>query len=146
MALFTQQGVTVQEQGTGVVLVIPYVSFSYKKAALSGPAQSLLQVVAVTLTRPPADQRAIAVDGHTDAAGSPDYNRALSRARAEAVARALIAGGVSQERVRVGEFGEAFPIAPNRTPEGKDNPTGRAQNRRVELVILQSQPGVATRR
>ena len=86
--------------------------------------------------------RQIAVDGHTDAAGSPEYNRHLSRARAEAVARVLIAEGVSKDRVKVGEFGEAFPIAPNQTPQGKDNPVGRAQNRRVELVILQPPPGV----
>ena len=137
LAAFQQQGITVREQGTGVVLVIPYVSFAYKKAELSGQAQHLLRAVAATLNSPPARQRHIAVDGHTDAAGSTEYNRHLSRERAEAVAEALIAGGVSKERVKVAEYGEAFPIAPNTTPQGKDNPVGRAQNRRVELVILQ---------
>jgi len=135
--VFQQQGITVQEQARGIVLVIPYVSFAYKQAALSGQAQQLLRTVAATLTRPPANRRPLAVDGHTDAMGSADYNRQLSRARAEAVARALIAGGVNKERIKVGEFGEAFPIAPNKTPQGKDNPVGRAQNRRVEVVILQ---------
>ena len=48
---------------------------------------------------------------------------------------------MSKELVKVGEFGEALPIAPNKTPQGKDNPVGRAQNRRVELVILQPQSG-----
>jgi outer membrane protein OmpA-like peptidoglycan-associated protein len=140
IAAFHQQGIAVQEQGRGIVLIIPHVSFAYKKAELSEHAQQLLRTVAATLTRPPASQRTIAVDGHTDAMGSADYNRHLSRARAEAVARVLIAGGVSKERVKVGEFGETFPIAPNRTAQGKDNPSGRAQNRRVELVILQPQP------
>ena len=141
LSVFQQQGIAAQEQGRGVVLIIPYVSFAYKRADLSEQAQQLLRAVAATLTRPPASQRPIAVDGHTDAAGSADYNRRLSRERAEAVARALIAGGVSKQRVKVGEFGEAFPIAPNTTPQGKDNPVGRAQNRRVELVILQPQSG-----
>ena len=137
IAAFHQQGIAVREQGTGVILIIPYVSFAYNKADLSEPAQQLLRTVATTLTRPRASRWSIAVDGHTDAVGSPDYNRQLSRARAEAVAHALIAGGVSPERIKVGEFGEAFPIAPNKTPQGKDNPVGRAQNRRVEVVILQ---------
>lgn len=140
IAAFHQQGITVQEQGRGIVLLIPYVSFAYKKAELSEHAQQLLRAVAVTLTRPPASQRHIAVDGHTDGVGSADYNRQLARARAEAVARVLIANGVTKERVKVGEFGEAFPIAPNKTERGKDNPSGRAQNRRVEVVILQQQP------
>jgi len=141
IASFQQQGIAVREQGTGVVLIIPYVSFAYKRAELSIQAQHLLRAVAATLTSPPASQRHIAVDGHTDAAGSPEYNRHLSRERAEAVAHILIAGGVSKERVTVGEYGEAFPIAPNKTLQGKDNPVGRAQNRRVELVILQPQSG-----
>jgi outer membrane protein OmpA-like peptidoglycan-associated protein len=136
LAVFQQQGIAVHEQARGVVLIIPYVSFAYKQAALSAHAQQLLHTVAATLIQPQANQRLLAVDGHTDAVGSADYNRQLSRERAETVARALIAGGVSKERIKVGEFGEAFPIAPNKTPQGKDNPVGRAQNRRVELVIL----------
>ncbi len=141
IAALQQQGIAVREQGTGVVLVIPYVSFASKRAELSVQAQHLLRAVAATLNSPPARQRYIAVDGHTDAAGSTEYNRHLSRERAEAVARALIANGVSKERVKVGEYGEEFPIAPNKTPQGKDNPVGRAQNRRVELVILQQKSG-----
>jgi outer membrane protein OmpA-like peptidoglycan-associated protein len=139
LAAFQQRGITAREQGTGVVLIIPYVSFAYKKAELSEQTQDLLRVVATTLNSPPVRQRPIAVDGHTDAAGSMEYNHHLSRERAEAVAQALIAGGVSRERVKVTEYGEAFPIAPNKTPQGKDNPVGRAQNRRVELVILPAQ-------
>lgn len=137
MAEFQRQQLAVREQGGGVILIVPYVFFTYKSADLTPEARQLLSGVASTLNNPQAVERKIAVEGHTDTVGSHEYNRELSRERAEAVARELIAGGVSKERIRVEEYGEEIPIAPNKNPKGKDNPKGRAENRRVEIVILQ---------
>jgi outer membrane protein OmpA-like peptidoglycan-associated protein len=137
MAEFQRQQLTVREQGSGLILVVPYVLFTYKSASLTPEARQVLSGVASTLNNPQAATRKIAVEGHTDAVGSHEYNRKLSLERAEAVAQELIAGGVSKERIKVEEYGEEIPIAPNKNPKGKDNPKGRAENRRVEIVILQ---------
>jgi outer membrane protein OmpA-like peptidoglycan-associated protein len=73
----------------------------------------------------------VRVDGHTDGIGSSSYNLALSRRRAAAVSEALQSDlpGVT---VSSRGHGEADPVAPN-TVDGKDNPSGRALNRRVTI-------------
>jgi len=68
--------------------------------------------------------------GHTDSDGDASYNQQLSENRARAVASVLTARGVPQSRLQVFGRGESQPIASNLTPEGK------AQNRRVDIVIL----------
>lgn len=72
----------------------------------------------------------VQVIGHTDSTGDATYNQSLSVARARAVANILIADGVSSNRVRTIGRGEDDPVASNLTPEG------RAQNRRVDIVII----------
>jgi len=59
----------------------------------------------------------------------PSDNKELSRIRATAVVRALIAAGIDHSRIQVGAFGTAHPIASNETAEG------RAKNRRVEILV-----------
>lgn len=69
------------------------------------------------------------VVGHTDTAGSFDHNLDLSRRRAEAVVRALVAGhAIDSARLKPWGVGYTAPVASNR------NEDGRAKNRRVELV------------
>ncbi len=70
------------------------------------------------------------VIGHTDSDGDAGYNLDLSQRRAQSVANVLIGEGVPGSRIQVIGRGEDQPIASNLTPEGK------AQNRRVEIVIL----------
>jgi len=78
------------------------------------------------------------IEGHTDALGSDEYNQALSMRRAEAVFRFLVNRGVAPERMEVSGFGESRPVADN------DTESGRAQNRRVEIhVVEQTVPGAA---
>jgi outer membrane protein OmpA-like peptidoglycan-associated protein len=69
------------------------------------------------------------VEGHTDATGSPIYNQALSLRRAQSVKAAMIAAGMSEPGVRVIGLGETDPIETNDTEEG------RAQNRRVVVIV-----------
>ena len=68
--------------------------------------------------------------GHTDSDGDASYNQRLSEERAFVVSNILVANGVPQGRLQTIGRGESQPIATNLTPEGK------AQNRRVDIVIL----------
>ena len=72
----------------------------------------------------------IQIVGHTDSDGDAAYNQQLSERRANAVADVLLNQGVPFNRIQTFGRGESQPIASNFTPEGK------AQNRRVEIVIL----------
>ena len=74
--------------------------------------------------------RPVRIEGHTDATGSPDANRALSLRRAEAVRDALVAAGISPQRIAVSGEGSAQPVASN------DEAEGRARNRRVVVRLL----------
>jgi peptidoglycan-binding protein ArfA len=71
----------------------------------------------------------VAVNGYTDNTGSDAVNRRLSNNRAKSVADFLVAHGVPADQVTAKGFGSADPVASNDTPEG------RAQNRRVVIVV-----------
>lgn len=75
----------------------------------------------------------LAVLGHTDGKGTDAYNDALSLRRAEAVARAL--QQQTRREARVEGLGKRQPVAPNTTPDGRDDPQGRQLNRRVQILI-----------
>jgi outer membrane protein OmpA-like peptidoglycan-associated protein len=70
----------------------------------------------------------LTIEGHTDDAGDPAANQALSQRRAEAVKAYLVEHGADASRLSAAGFGAAKPVASNATAEG------RQQNRRVELV------------
>ncbi|MPY80355.1 MAG: OmpA family protein [Actinophytocola sp.] len=108
------------------------VLFAFDKATLTAKARSRIAEAAAIL-REKATGTA-EVRGYTDSKGSQAYNVQLSQRRAEAVRKALqprLAGtGI---RLTAKGYGEKDPVAPN-TVGGKDNPEGRALNRRVEIV------------
>jgi len=70
------------------------------------------------------------IQGHTDATGSPDYNLKLGEDRADAVRIFMNQHGVALNRMATISYGEEAPVAPNSTR------MGRAQNRRVAVVVL----------
>lgn len=72
----------------------------------------------------------VQVAGHTDSDGAASYNQRLSERRANAVADVLRSGGVRSSRINAFGRGEDQPVASNLTEQGK------AQNRRVEIVIV----------
>jgi OmpA-OmpF porin, OOP family len=73
--------------------------------------------------------------GHTDSIGSDAYNQKLSVQRAESVKGYLVSKGIEPNRIYTEGKGKKQPIAPN-TINGKDNPDGRAKNRRVGLEVV----------
>lgn len=78
---------------------------------------------------------AIVLHGSSDSHGSDAQNKAMSRRRAQAVARYLERHGIAKDRVSVIALGEGRPVAPNLNLDGSDNPAGRAKNRRVDVIV-----------
>jgi outer membrane protein OmpA-like peptidoglycan-associated protein len=103
------------------------IHFGFDQAQLDTAAKPALDAFAKLLgSQPDLD---VLVVGHTDGIGSFDYNMALSKQRADAVASSLSAAyGVDPKQLTAVGAGMMAPIATNATDEG------RAQNRRVELV------------
>jgi outer membrane protein OmpA-like peptidoglycan-associated protein len=119
----------VKKESRGTVITIPgSVSFASGKATLLPSARNRLAQVATALKQGDTSSK-IVIEGHTDATGSPDTNQQLSMQRAEAVRQALISNGVPAQRVEAVGYGESRPVADNASP------SGRATNRRVEIVV-----------
>ena len=78
----------------------------------------------------------INVEGYTDSVGTPEFNQKLSENRADAVMNFLVQNGVPQGNVTAKGYGETNFVAPN------DTAAGRAQNRRVDLLVYGKAIGV----
>ncbi len=131
-----RKNLDVRETKRGVVVNLPDILFEFNKSTLTSEARAKVRDIAEILDRPRVAERAVSIEGHTDAIGSEEYNQRLSERRAEAVASTLKSGGgVSSDRLRTRGFGKKYPIASNQNSDGSDNPAGRAKNRRVEVII-----------
>ncbi|MFE9103933.1 OmpA family protein [Actinomadura geliboluensis] len=123
-----------EEQANGeqvTVRISADVLFDFGESTLTGTARRRIAALAPRLRDA---KGAVQVAGHTDSIGDPGSNLALSRRRAEAVKAALQdALGGAGLRVQAKGYGETKPVAPNEQG-GKDDPEGRAKNRRVEIT------------
>lgn len=120
--------VGVVNTGDNLVVTLPEsILFATDSTAVSPASQASLRTVAASLNRYPNTR--INVIGHTDNVGEAAYNQDLSQRRAQAVASVLVSAGVSPARIAAIGRGEDQPVASNQTAQG------RAQNRRVEIVI-----------
>ncbi|MBI3770932.1 MAG: OmpA family protein [Deltaproteobacteria bacterium] len=128
-----RRNLDVRETSRGVVVNLPDVLFEFDRADLTRDARRTVGDIAAVLLRS-ARGRQVSIEGHTDSIGTQAYNRRLSEVRAESVADALVSDGLNRRRLRTHGFGKARPVAPN-TIRSRDNPEGRAKNRRVEVII-----------
>jgi outer membrane protein OmpA-like peptidoglycan-associated protein len=120
---------SVKQDTRGTVITLSGgVLFASAKYDLLPAAQSNLAQVADALSKSDPDSKII-VAGYTDSQGGQGYNMELSQHRAEAVRSFLVAHGVASDRISAQGFGPAQPVADNASPEG------RADNRRVEIVV-----------
>ncbi|WP_210529033.1 OmpA family protein [Rubellimicrobium arenae] len=123
---------TVTNTGNQLIVTLPQdILFGTDSASVSLQSQQDLRAVANSLNNYP--NTTVNVVGHTDNTGDAAYNQDLSERRAQAVAQVLIGSGVSPARVNTIGRGEDAPIASNQTV------AGRAQNRRVEIIITPNQ-------
>ena len=105
--------------------------FDVDSAALKAGSIDEIQRVSTVLNQYP--QTSIIVSGHTDSTGSEDHNLTLSERRANSVKNALAGQGVSLSRITTIGYGQATPIADNKTE------AGRQLNRRVVVTIKPQQ-------
>ncbi len=104
------------------------VHFATGSATLAGDSQSVLNQTAQAL-KSNADWR-MRIIGHTDAVGSASANKQLAQQRASSVMGYLTAHGLDQSRLSIEAKGDTQPVSTNKSD------TGRAENRRVELIKL----------
>jgi len=111
-------------------LVLRNIVFDTNKATIKPESQALLDASAEFFKQQPGLRSVVA--GHTDSVGKDASNLLLSKRRAEAVKAALIQRGVAADRLQAIGLGETLPIA------GNDSDVGRAENRRVEFLLVAS--------
>jgi outer membrane protein OmpA-like peptidoglycan-associated protein len=108
------------------------INFEYNSAELLQESNQILLTFSQALNRPALKDRRLLIIGHTDNRGPDEFNMRLSRRRASAVGQWLTEkGGIASDRLVLTGYGATMPVADNETDEG------RAENRRVEFVLLQ---------
>lgn len=123
----TEKTIELERLRRGQGFVVDNIHFEFDKAYLKKDSLDILEMLTQIMKRNPGLR--LEVRGHTDSTGDKAYNRKLSERRADAVIEYMVKNGVSPERLRAVGFGDAKPIAPNNTPEG------RAKNRRTEFYF-----------
>jgi len=116
-----------QDTPRGLVVNLGGVNFATNSAELTVDAREKLARFSGLIA--PYPGLIIAVEGYTDNTGSSEINLKLSQARANSVRDYLIPQGVKPESISANGLGDAMPVADNATAKG------RAQNRRVEIVV-----------
>ncbi|MCY1047268.1 OmpA family protein [Corallococcus sp. bb12-1] len=115
---------TAESQG----FVLEGVEFQTGSARLTAKGEQMVTELGNVLKEKP-DAR-VRIKGFTDSSGNAATNQRLSQSRADSVSKALVSDGVPANSIEASGEGDADPIAPNDTPEG------RVQNRRIEVQVL----------
>lgn len=121
----------------GTVVTLNDVLFDVGRSTLRQGGVDTVDKLAKVLQDYP--ERRVMIEGYTDSTGSASTNQALSESRAEAVKQALVGKGIASDRIETHGYGESKPVADNRTA------SGRAENRRVEILISNAQGQLSAR-
>ncbi len=109
--------------------------YAYKSTKLTKDSEQALDELYSLMMENPLI--IIELSSHTDSIGSDGYNERLSQKRAQSCVDYLtLVKKVPLDRILAKGYGETLPVAPNSLPNGKDNPDGRAKNRRTEYRIV----------
>ena len=127
-------GVSVTRTPEGIHLNMPgHISFPSGQYALMPTFYETLDSVALVFNE--FKKTDIRIAGHTDSSGGDSLNQTLSERRANSVMQYFASQGVGSARMSSVGYGERYPATSNETKQG------RATNRRVEIEILNPQPG-----
>jgi outer membrane protein OmpA-like peptidoglycan-associated protein/tetratricopeptide (TPR) repeat protein len=107
--------------------------FDFDKANIRKESNSELKRLLTFMKKYP--QVKIEIAGHTDNIGTDQRNKILSQQRAKAVVNYLQDNGIDEMRMIYQGYGASKPVAPNKKPNGNDDPEGRQKNRRTECVV-----------
>ncbi|AKU10744.1 outer membrane lipoprotein [Azoarcus sp. CIB] len=125
-------GVQVQRQGDTIRLQAPEnITFDTGRADVKPQFQPVLSRLSQSIQQYP--DTIVQIEGHTDSTGAASMNQALSENRADSVRTYMNQRGVESSRLIAVGYGASRPVADNGTPQG------RAQNRRVEVLIVPAQ-------
>jgi outer membrane protein OmpA-like peptidoglycan-associated protein len=114
--------------GIGQTFKLRRVFFDHDKWDIKPESEPELNKLQSYLAKNP--DLCIRLNAHTDSNGSNEYNKELSRKRAQSVVDYLIGNGIDPVRLSAEGFGEEYPVTTNDTPEGRE------ENRRVEFTKM----------
>lgn len=115
----------------GEIQIFGKVQFKTGSDELDPDSEPLLDQIAAAMRANPQVTK-LRIEGHTDDVGDDSINQRLSEQRARSVETALVKRGIDKGRLETRGYGESQPTAPNRSA------AGRAKNRRVEFIIVES--------
>jgi len=122
-------GVSVKRDGNNINLIMPgNITFASNGHNLNSKFYKVLDSVVLVINE--FNKTTVMVSGHTDSIGSDSYNQKLSENRARSVADYFVNKKVVPARLDVAGYGEKYPVASNKTEQG------RSLNRRVEITLL----------
>jgi outer membrane protein OmpA-like peptidoglycan-associated protein len=122
------------EMKTSHIELSETVQFETDSAVLLDRSKQLLDEVVQALTDHP-EARKVLIEGYTDSTQPKKANLKLSEQRVASVKAYLVSKGIDAKRLKTKGFGEAHPVASNKTEEG------RAKNRRVEFKVIDRKKG-----
>jgi len=125
---FKELIIPLSELSSGQYLTLENVFFTTNSYELLPESETELNLIYTTIKQNPAKK--FRIEGHTDNAGTKEYNLTLSTKRAETVYNYLLTKGVKKEQISFKGFGETKPKSTNDSEEGK------AMNRRIEVVVM----------
>lgn len=122
VATANEMAKSIADSGKAVV----HINFAVDQAKIESSSLPVIEQITAMLKQ--NSSLKLSIEGHTDQSGHTAHNKKLSEQRAEAVRAALVAKGIEASRLSSKGFGAEKPVADNQTE------TGKAENRRVELV------------
>ena len=127
--LYLKLELDVQEVTASKNIVLNNINFESGKTLLNVSSSNDLDKLIVFLKDNPTLK--LEIQGHTDISGNVASNNKLSQARANSIVTYLISKGINKNRLMAKGYGSSVPLVSNDTPEG------RAQNRRVEMKLVE---------
>jgi outer membrane protein OmpA-like peptidoglycan-associated protein/tetratricopeptide (TPR) repeat protein len=114
--------------------IISKVLYEYRSSSINEEAAKELNKL-VTILKKNKDI-GVELSSHTDSKGSDSYNMQLSQQRADVAVEYVVSKGIAASKIIAKGYGETLPVAPNELSNGKDNPEGRAKNRRTVFKVI----------